>query len=830
MKRVIRAFLRYLTRRKSLVVLQLLGIAFGVAAAVGMTLASRSALVSMENAVDFLKGGSTHTIARPAGPMEEGLLAKIMIDPAVKYFAPVIDRKVRLQSGDQVRLLGLDPFLDKNVRPITAQIASSANQAGREKAFQSFLLDPGTILVDENVAKTENVKAGQDLMTAQGPLKVVDIFANPSGEPLVIMDIGHAQELFRMAGYIDRADLVVSDETGLRDRWSQGFVIESNRQKAQTLSSLLGAFKLNLQALSLLALFVGIFLIYNTAMFTVVSRRRDAGILLSIGASRGQITLAFLIEILLFGITGGALGGILGYLLSTFLVQIVGSTISSLYFFLRPSAMPWTFWNIAGGMLLGCTASIVGSLPPLIELRRTQPVRVLRGRTASHSSSKGVKMVGAVGLFCLALSLALFLLSFLNVYVGFAGAFAFLLGASLFAGLVIVVLVPFLRRAFSFGMGLAGKIAIGNIRENLGRTSVAVAAFMIALSMSIGLSSMIDSFRHSLVWWMNSQLRGEAYVSTKADVPVPEEFYNEVKKIPGIGGIDVFTNVPITFRDKPAGVTSIDAAVLQKYTRFGWLKGSSENAWEAVKRGDAIISESFALRFKVKKGDRVTIATSRGPATLSVAGVYYDYASEHGVIMIDRSLYVRLFNDRTINSLGIYIDAQEPQKSRVLEQVKQLSREWGLPFITREEFHKRILGIFDNTFAATRSMRIIAVIVAFFGIAGALMTLFVERQKEFGIYRALGFTTGDVAWITVAESLGLGLISLFMSTAVGTIFAMILIRVINRQSFNWTIFYHLTPQPYLVGALTAIAASIAACAYPVWSVMRKYPIIQIREE
>jgi putative ABC transport system permease protein len=348
--------------------------------------------------------------------------------------------------------------------------------------------------------------------------------------------------------------------------------------------------------------------------------------------------------------------------------------------------------------------------------------------------------------------------------------------------------------------------------------------------MSIGLSSMIDSFRHSLVWWMNSQLRGEAYISTKADVPVPEEFYNEVRKIPGIGGIDVFTNVSITFRDKPAGITSIDAAVLQKYTRFGWLKGSGEDAWEAVKRGDTIISESFSLRFKVKKGDRVTIATSRGPATLSVAGVYYDYASEHGVIMIDRSLYLRLFNDRTINSLGIYIDAPDPQRSRVLDEVKQLSRKWGLPFTSREQFHKRILGIFDNTFAATRSMRIIAVIVAFFGIAGALMTLFVERQKEFGIYRALGFTTGDVAWITAAESLGIGLISFFMSTVVGTIFAFILIRVINRQSFNWTIFYHLTPQPYLVGALTAIAASIAACAYPVWSVIRKYPIIQIREE
>jgi len=127
-------------------------------------------------------------------------------------------------------------------------------------------------------------------------------------------------------------------------------------------------------------------------------------------------------------------------------------------------------------------------------------------------------------------------------------------------------------------------------------------------------------------------------------------------------------------------------------------------------------------------------------------------------------------------------------------------------------------------------MRVLAVIVAFFGIAGALMTLFVERQKEFGVYRALGFTTGDVARMTIAESLGLGLVSFLMSVIVGTVFALILIKVINLESFNWTIFYHFTARPYLVTGLTALAASVAACAYPVWSVIRRYPVMQIREE
>ncbi len=829
MRGVIRSFLRYLARRKSLSILQLLGIALGVAAAGGMTLAARSALQSLGSAVDFLQGGTTHTIARPAGPMEETVLTAIMNDPAVRHFAPVIDRKVRLAGGEQVRMLGLDPFRDRNVRSITARIGASAGDGATEGAFAAFFFDPRAVLIDENMAKDMNLSAGSIIATLQGPLKVVHVFSNPSGEPLMIIDVGHAQELFRVTGYVDRADLVVTDEEAFRQRWATGFTIESNTQKARNLSALLGAFKLNLEALSLFALFVGIFLIYNTAMFAVVSRRRDAGILLAIGASGRQVAGAFLVEVLLLGVAGGALGGVLGYFLSKLLVEIVGGTISTLYFFLRPSALPWSSANLAGGIFLGSAASIVGSLPPLLELRRVRPVHVLRGRTATRGTSKRMRIIALFGTACLALALVLFGLSFLHVYVGFAGAFAFLLGASLFAGFVIVVSTPGMKRLFSRAMGLAGRIAIGNIRENLGRTSVAVAAFMIALSMSIGLGAMIDSFRRSLVWWMDSQLRGDLYISTKADVNVPEELYEELKTLPGIGGIDVFRNVPITFHGRPASITSIDASVLERYDRFGWLEGN-DGSWELVKRGDVIVSESFSRRFKVGKGARITIETAGEPAEFLVAGVYYDYASEHGVIMMDRSVYLRFFGDRTITSLGIFIDEGDPDRARIIEEVKRRARSFGLPFATREEFHGRILEIFDSTFAVTRSMRVLAVIVAFFGIAGALMTLFVERQKEFGVYRALGFTTGDVARMTIAESLGLGLVSFLMSVIVGTVFALILIKVINLESFNWTIFYHFTVRPYLVTGLTALAASVAACAYPVWSVVRKYPVMQIREE
>jgi putative ABC transport system permease protein len=273
----------------------------------------------------------------------------------------------------------------------------------------------------------------------------------------------------------------------------------------------------------------------------------------------------------------------------------------------------------------------------------------------------------------------------------------------------------------------------------------------------------------------------------------------------------------------------VDPSVLQKYTRFGWLKGGDEN-WEPVKNGAVIISESFSRRFGAKAGDRIVLNGAHGPAELRVAAVFYDYTSEHGVVMMARSAYLRIFGDPTINSLGIFLDADAPRRPEVLEEVRQRAQSRGLPVYTRAQLHGSILSVFDSTFAVTRSMRWMTIIVAFFGIAGALLTLFMERQKEFGIYRALGFSTPQVAGMTLMEGLGMGLVSFLLSVGVGTALAWVLIRVINLRSFNWTIFFYWEGVPYLMAAAIAVLASLGAAVYPIWKVYRTYPQLQIREE
>ncbi len=826
MKVVVKSFLRYLIRRRSLSLLQLLGIACGVAAAVGMFFSSQTALSNFSNTISFLNGNTTHTIQRPAGPLGEELLVDLFRHPAVEAFSPVIDRRILLHTGDLVRIMGLDIFLDKDIRAEFGGLSLFTEQS-QEKTL-SFLTEERTVLLDSRLAEKLDLQIGDDFDTNRGVLEAIGTFSNPAGEPLIVMDIGHLQVLFGIGGKIDRVDLILSDYESFHAQFKKGFLIQSNSQRQSSLSNMFRAFRLNLEALSFLALFVGVFLIYNTATFAVVSRRKDAGVLRALGARKSEIVLAFLLEIVALGAVGGCLGGFLGYFLSYFFTGLLSKTISNLYFFLNTSSPVWSWWVLPYGTLIGSVASVLGALFPLADLVRADPVRALQGRHPKRAWTKVTTRAALAGLAVCALSAALFASASTHVYAGFAGAFFLLLGTSLPTGLLMLMIVPALSWLFQRFSGTTGKLAATNITRNLSRTAVAIAAFMVALSMLIGLGSMIGSFRSSLVWWMDCQLKGDFYLSSQGIMSIPEPLYEELKTVDGIAGVDTYRNVPITYQETTVNISMVDASVLQKFSQFAWLTGGNEN-WDPVKQGSVIVSESFYNRFGFGAGDTITISGFEGPQKVTIAAVFYDYTTEHGLIMMDRSTYRAIFGDYTIDSLAIFLD---PNVNRdvVFQKIEQKTQQWEIPITNQKELHDGILEVFDTTFALTRSMRFLAIIVAFFGIAGALLTLFLERQREFGIYRALGFSTRQVAGITVMEGVGMGIISFILSIFVGTLLAWVLIKVINFQSFNWTIFYRFSLSHYSIAAATSIVASLGASLYPILKICRTYPQIQIREE
>jgi putative ABC transport system permease protein len=340
---------------------------------------------------------------------------------------------------------------------------------------------------------------------------------------------------------------------------------------------------------------------------------------------------------------------------------------------------------------------------------------------------------------------------------------------------------------------------------------------------------MIGSFRESLESWMAGQVGGDLYVSPLDDEAVPGSFYESVRSLPGVGGVDPYRNVPAAYAGTTVFVNSVDAAVLGRFTHFAWVKGGPES-WEDVRGGDVIVSESFSRRFSVGPGDVLELPGRTGPAALRIAAVFIDYTSDRGIVMMDRATYLRLYGDPTIDSLAVFLDPAAADRPAVIRKIRAAAAAAGLGVVTGAGMHAAILAIFDTTFAVTRAMRLIAIIVAFFGVAGALLTLFLEREKDFGIYRALGFSSGQISAVTLLEGLIIGLLSFLLSLGLGTAMTFILIKVINARSFLWTIGFYPQIRPYLEAALAAIVGSLAAAAYPALRARRTYPQIQIREE
>jgi putative ABC transport system permease protein len=824
---VLRSSLRSLLRRRALTLVQLAGVACGVAAVVGMVLASNTALSSFGRAVRFLQGKASHSLTQPVGPMDESVLVEIMADPGVAAFGPLLDRQLGLPGGTPVRVLGLDPFLDDAMRP---DLVFSADLSGGQNGdFIDFLLEPDTVILERRLAGDLGVEPGDNLVTDGGTFRVLGTFTHPAAEPLILMDIAHAQELFDARGEIDRVDLILTRPAAFSSLWSaRGYRVTTQGDRQAVFEDMLRAFRLNIEALSLLALLVGVFLVYNTAMFSVVSRRKSAGILRSLGATRGEIVTAVTAEIILLGLLGGTAGGCLGFALAHLLTGIVGDTISRLYFFLRPLPPEWSWYIPAAGAALGLLASLLGGAFPLLQLTREDPVAALRGRVPEISQERYARWAAALGVG-LTVASAGVLSGSASILAGYAGAFGVILGLSFMSGMLLIVLAPPWKRVLRAAAGPVGSLAAGNVRRSLGRTAVAVAAFGIALSLLVGLGSMIGSFRKTLIWWMDGQIRAEYYIQAPTGGRLPPELLGDLSRVKGVGGVDPYRNATLPYRGSIIRVAAIDPAVLGRFAKFDWYEGD-DSAWDDVRKGGIVVSESFYRRFGLGAGSEVSLAGTGGETPLTIAAVFYDYTTEHGLVMMSRDLFIDLFRDRSIDTLAVFFEPGSVSRAAAEERVRDVVHRAGLILTDRAGFRDRILSIFDATFTITQSMRALAVIVAFFGITGALLTLFMERRREFGIYRALGLTGPEVAFMTLLEGLGMGFAGFVLSAVAGTIITLILIRVINVQSFNWTIFYHFDIVPYLTAAVIAVSAGVGAALYPMIRVIRTYPRLQIREE
>jgi putative ABC transport system permease protein len=848
--------------------LSIAGVALGVLASVAIGTANVQVLRSFEQAVTTVAGPSTLEIVGSDLGLDESVISAVRTAEGVVSAAPVIDEAVVVARGEQrgqvLKVLGLDLLAEVGTRGF------QLSQADTEVALDT-LLAPDALYLGRQVAADWNLRVGSTIEVTAGErlvrLRVVGLIHDKAGhsslwDRLAIMDIAAAQRLFQAIGRLDRIELVTQSGQSLDDVIASvrtvlppHMAVQRPAQRTKQLENMVRAFQLNLTVLSWVGLLVGMFLIYNTMAFAVAQRRREIGIYRALGMTERRVAGLFLVEAGLLGLLGGFVGGLGGVWLARGLVSLVSRTISDLY---APVAFDGsilsmdmlTFAAVAKGVLLGTVVSMIGALGPSVEAGRTVTVRALA--PGDYESTHQMR----AGLFGWA-SLVLMVLGGLCSLMGPIGdlpLFGYvsticLLGAlSCLAPLCIKALGMRRARQESKTMALGGSlrlIAADQAARYPGRNAVTVSALMVGLSIMIGVAVMVRSFRDTVEVWVNETVMADLIVapqswphgkqSGQSSRALPGAWRATLSAIDGIAAVDTYRDVHVEVEGRPVSLVSRDLRLHAQRSRYLMVHGDSTVALQrAAETGGVLMSEVLANRLSLREGNRVSVTTQAGPVNVPVEGIFYDYATDGGKMVMDRDWYQQRWDDGRVTVFPIYLavgaDVDQVRQS-ILTQISGMEGVTVPPSVIRNhELRKKILDIFDRTFVLTYVLEAIAVLVAVLGIINTLVTAVLERRREFATLRAIGASPRQVERLVLWEAAYLGLIGAALGVVGGLLLALLLIHVINKQSFGWTIQMTVPGGLILQAIALALASALVAGYWPARWAARQPLVDGLREE
>jgi putative ABC transport system permease protein len=845
---LLKTSLRHLLKHPWQVGLAILGVALGVAVVVSIDLANSSARQAFALSTETVAGRTTHQVVGGPNGLDEAIYRKLRIELGVRSSAPLVEGYAAAPDhpGLTLHILGIDPLAEEPFRPYLA--VGGANPPDRAE----FFTVPGAALISADTARANGLKIGDGLRLRIGArverativalLEPADDASRRALDGLLIADIATAQEWLGRVGRLSQIDLILPEgETGqaLAERVAAalppGVQLTRPERRTEAIQQMTAAFELNLTALSLLALIVGMFLIYNTITFSVVQRRSLIGTLRCLGVTRGQIFALVLAEALVVGLVGALLGLALGVALGRGLVALVTRTINDLYFTVSVREVATGAGPLIKGFLLGLLATLAAAAAPAFEATYTPPRTVQRRSSYEERVRRAVPLVAAGGALLLALGGLLLAIPSKNLILSFVSLFALTLGAAALTPLVTLLLMRAARPALGALFGLLGRMAARDVTASLSRTAVAIAALMISVSVTIGVGLMVGSFRHTVIQWLDASLRSDVYVSApspasnRPDSPLPPELIERFSAAPGVARARRYRRVTVDSPDGPTTVIALDVAEPDRRS-FQLADGDTATVWAGFARGEALISEPLAYRRGLRAGDTLTLLTDRGERAFRVAGVFYDYDSDRGVAMIDLSAYQALWDDRAISSLGL-IAAPSQDVDALVQRLRSMAgADQLLNIRSNRALRQSSLEIFDRTFAITTVLQLLATIVAFVGILSALMALQLERARELGMLRANGLTPRQLWGLVISQTGLMGLTAGLLAIPVGVMLATVLVYVINKRSFGWTLLFRLDGGLFAQALLVAVVAALLAGLYPAWRMSRTSPALALREE
>jgi putative ABC transport system permease protein len=833
---------RFFARHPWQYALAVAGVALGVAVVLGVDLAGASAKRAFDASTEMVMGRATHQVLPRSGRLDEALYAELRAElrshgEDTAAAAPSVEGAITLPGGRRVVLLGLDPFVEAPFRDELTTFTGAVD-------LLALLTTPGAValpapLADElGVARGERVEA----VTAEG---VVDLLVAGRIEPdaeraaasssYVFADIATAQELLGMVGSLSRIDLIVSD--GLAEALAALLpdeieLVESAARSRATFG-MTRAFRLNLTALSLLALLVGAFLIYSTMNFLVVRRTRTIGILRSVGVDRRGLVRTILAEALLVGIPGTALGLLVGALLGSGLTGLVVRTIDDLYFRLRVDALALAAWPFAKAAALGLGATVLAALGPALEAASIPPRAVLSRASMERRTQRRLPWLLAAAGVALLLAILLLAAGRNSLVVSFAGLFGVFLAAAFATPPATAGMMKLLDRLLPASAPVPMRMAIRGTTASLSRTGVSVAALAVAVATVIGVGLMVSSFRISVDDWLRQTLVADFYLA------IDEAWCRGAGGVAGLSadlrGLPGATEVTYSQRRRlqvggeewrlwavDAGRTGLGSEL---------LAGDPATAKARFAAGEAVlVSEPWAMRRGTRVGDVLTLPTPSGEHAFPVAGVFRDYTSDRGVVALHRERYRQLWRDECSEGIGVSFEpgTDATAARRAIESV--LPPGSSIWLSNNAELRAASLAVFDRTFTITRVLQVLVGLVAFLGILAALQALQLERVRETAVLRAVGWLPRQLRTLVVAQTGLLGLAAGLFAIPLGIALAGLLVFVINRRAFGWTMSFEIGAGELAQGLLLALAAALLAGLYPAWRTSRRPVAQDLREE
>lgn len=814
--------------------LSFLGIMLGVMMVVAIDLASNSADRAFALAVDSVNGSITHQIIGGDNGVPESVYTRLRTELGFRKSAPNISGTIQINDED-FTLLGLDSISEQSLQRQRAGFESTGLM------FDPALLNATSsnpVLMSQSAAADAGFSVGDSLQAISGANQIglapntvsIQLFNTlPSSDPIategiLYADISVAQNILQKTGFIDSIDLILDSEQVLSmQAWLPvGLSLVDTATRNDTLDQMTSAFHVNLLAMSLLSLLVAALLIYNTVTLSVLRREKTLGIFRAQGVSRMQVCRLVLSEAALYGTIASAFGVVLGYWLGTVLLNFVTAAIPDLNYRLNVTSFLVEPTSLIIGFLLGLGITMISAAVPAWRASLAQPITLQQRAEHNYSWRHYLPMLSYAGLAMMILGFILLQTSQQGLVIGFVALTFIISGFCFVIPFTMSVVLKILLSFFSTSLKLPARMALRNIQNGLNRTGMAVAALTLAISVTIGVGIMVDSFRNTVIIWLDQSFAGDIEIT---GANIDSDLQSLIENIPGVSSVSATINTQVETNIGQVRLNVSDKDADDRY----YLKQISEQDLTRFNNGEGILlSEPLAWLYEVDIGESISVFTDNGAVTFQVLGIFYDYTPSQGLIAMQQSLYQQSWNKLTPSRLTVFSDNSNPNLFSEIEQ--RLAEFEQLAIFPNQQIQNITLSIFDRTFAITGVLRILAIVIAFIGVLSALMALLLERGKEFATLRANGMTPTQIVKLILGQTTLMGLFAGLLAIPLGLVMSEVLIDVINKRSFGWSM-QHFFPLSVLSDALLlAIVAALLAGIYPAFKSARISPALALREE